>query len=156
MQEFSIYMYVLYRLDAVHTAMFYVILNTCKTRTKCPTFRARSLSGTCSVSSLFLSPGKDIGSLICNVGSGAAAAAAAPAAGGGGGGGGGETATNEEKKEEKKEEEEEESDDDMGFGESCWVGGHMICGLNHMICVVYHMICGIFEHNYHFSAGLFD
>ncbi|CAI8041030.1 60S acidic ribosomal protein P1 [Geodia barretti] len=60
--------------------------------------------------------GKDIGSLICNVGSGAAAAAAAPAAGGGGGGGGGETATNEEKKEEKKEEEEEESDDDMGFG----------------------------------------
>ena len=32
--------------------------------------------------------GKDIGSLICNVGSGAAAAAAAPASGGGGGGGG--------------------------------------------------------------------
>ena len=57
--------------------------------------------------------GKDIGSLICNVGLGAAAAAA-----------GGGTATGatdgapqeEEKKEEKKEESEEESDDDMGFG----------------------------------------
>ena len=85
------------------------------------------------VSPLFPSPGKDIGSLICNVGSGAAAAAAAPApGGGGGGGGGGETAAEEEKKEEK-EEEAEESDDDMGFGTLRWVGGHMICGVNHMV-----------------------
>ena len=61
--------------------------------------------------------GKDIGSLICNVGSGAAAA-------------GGGTATagatdaapqEEEKKEEKKEESEEESDDDMGFGNENYV-----------------------------------
>lgn len=61
--------------------------------------------------------GKDIGSLICNVGSGAAASV-----GGGGGGGGGATSAEagetkaEEKKEEVKEES-EESDDDMGFGE---------------------------------------
>lgn len=57
--------------------------------------------------------GKDIGSLISNVGSGVAA-------GGGGGGGaaeGGDTKAEDEKKEEKKEESEEESDDDMGFGE---------------------------------------
>merc|ERR1739841_324433 len=49
--------------------------------------------------------GRNIGDLICNVGSAAAAggdaAAAAPA---------------EEKKEEKKEESESGSDDDMGFG----------------------------------------
>ena len=56
--------------------------------------------------------GKDVGSLISNVGSGAAAAAAPTA----GGGGDSETAAKEEEKEEKKEESEEESDDDMGFG----------------------------------------
>ena len=59
--------------------------------------------------------GKDLGSLISNVGSGVAAA---PAAGGGGGAApaGGE-AKEEAKEEAKKEESEEESDDDMGFGE---------------------------------------
>lgn len=59
--------------------------------------------------------GKDIGSLICNVGSGVAAG------GGGGGAAGGASAADEETKEEKKEEpkkeeSEDESDDDMGFG----------------------------------------
>ena len=63
---------------------------------------------------VFPSLGKDIGSLICNVGSGVAAAGAGAAAGGGEAAGGEEKA--EEKKEEKKEESEEESDDDMGFG----------------------------------------
>ena len=59
--------------------------------------------------------GRNIGDLICNVGS-------APAAGGGGaaapsGGDAGGAAPAEEKKEEKKEESEESgSDDDMGFG----------------------------------------
>merc|ERR1712121_247924 len=58
--------------------------------------------------------GRNIGDLICNVGS-------APAAGGGGGAaaaaGGDAAAPAEEKKEEKKEESEESgSDDDMGFG----------------------------------------
>ena len=65
-------------------------------------------------------PGKDVGALISNVGSGAAAtasaapvaAAAEPA----------KAAAKEDKKEDKKEkekpkvEEKEESDDDMGFG----------------------------------------
>ena len=68
--------------------------------------------------------GKDIGSLIYNVGSGAAAA-------------GGGTATagatdaapqEEEKKEEKKEESEEESDDDMGFGNENYV---FFCSLDY-------------------------
>lgn len=59
-----------------------------------------------------LMSGKDVGSLICNVGSGVAAG------GGGAAAGGAEQAeAKEEKKEEKKEESEEESDDDMGFGE---------------------------------------
>merc|ERR1712002_139938 len=58
--------------------------------------------------------GRNIGDLICNVGS-------APAAGAGGGGGSGSgdasvAAAVEEKKEEKKESSDEESDDDMGFG----------------------------------------
>merc|ERR1712026_137164 len=53
--------------------------------------------------------GKNIGDLICNVGS-APAAGAGPAAGGGGDA----APAAEEKKEEKKEESEEESDDDMG------------------------------------------
>ena len=59
--------------------------------------------------------GRNIGDLICNVGS-------APAAGAGGGGGGAAAAADapavEEKKEEKKEESASESgsDDDMGFG----------------------------------------
>merc|ERR1712014_453413 len=53
--------------------------------------------------------GRNIGDLICNVGS-------APAAGGAAAGGGAAPAE-EEKKEEKKEESEESgSDDDMGFG----------------------------------------
>lgn len=59
--------------------------------------------------------GRNIGDLICNVGS---APSAAPA-GGAAAGGAAEEST-EEKKEEKKPESEEESDDDMGFGEcSC-------------------------------------
>ena len=68
----------------------------------------------CSMSLCCVCVGKDIGSLICNVGSGAAVAAA-----GGGGTAAGATEgapQEEEKKEEKKEESEEESDDDMGFG----------------------------------------
>lgn len=55
--------------------------------------------------------GRNIGDLICNVGSAPAAGAAAPAAGGAA------EESKEEKKEEKKEESAEESDDDMGFGE---------------------------------------
>lgn len=55
--------------------------------------------------------GKDIGSLICNVGSGVAAAPAAA-------GDSGQTEAKEEKKEVAKEESEEESDDDMGFGKT--------------------------------------
>nr|pir acidic ribosomal protein P1 - hydromedusa (Polyorchis penicillatus) [Polyorchis penicillatus]prf//1709160A acidic ribosomal protein A1 [Polyorchis penicillatus] len=54
--------------------------------------------------------GKNIGDLICNVGS-SGPAAGAPAAGGDAAGG-----AVEEKKEEKKAESEDESDDDMGFG----------------------------------------
>lgn len=69
--------------------------------------------------------GKDVGSLICNVGSGVAAT---------GGGGGGAAAADavqvadamEEKKEEKKQES-DESDDDMGFGEMLWM---LVCVLN--------------------------
>ena len=59
--------------------------------------------------------GRNIGDLICNVGS---APAAAPA--GGAAAGGGAEESKEEKKEEKKPESEEESDDDMGFGESSY------------------------------------
>ncbi|XP_065063050.1 large ribosomal subunit protein P1-like [Rhopilema esculentum] len=55
--------------------------------------------------------GRNIGDLICNVGS-APAAGGAPAAAAGGAA----ADSKEEKKEEKKEESEEESDDDMGFG----------------------------------------
>ena len=55
--------------------------------------------------------GKDIGSLICNVGT--AAAAAAPAATTAAAG---EETKAEEKVEAKKEESEESSDEDMGFG----------------------------------------
>merc|ERR1712149_61100 len=51
--------------------------------------------------------GRNIGDLICNVGSAPAAGGAAPAAA---------PAAEEEKKEEKKEESESGSDDDMGFG----------------------------------------
>merc|ERR1712230_110286 len=50
--------------------------------------------------------GRNIGDLICNVGSAPAAGGGAPAA----------AAPAEEKKEEKKEESESGSDDDMGFG----------------------------------------
>jgi ribosomal protein L12E/L44/L45/RPP1/RPP2 len=59
--------------------------------------------------------GKDIGNLICNVGSGVAAGGGGAAAGAGAEAtdGGGEAT----KEEAKKEESEEESDDDMGFGE---------------------------------------
>ena len=56
--------------------------------------------------------GKDVGSLLSNVGS----AGAAPAGGATGGGGGGGAKKEEEKEEEKQDEEEEEEDDDMGFG----------------------------------------
>ena len=63
----------------------------------------------------FPQTGKDLGSLISNVGSGVAAAPAAAGGGGGAAAAGGEA--KEEAKEEKKEESEEESDDDMGFGE---------------------------------------
>ena len=56
--------------------------------------------------------GRNIGDLICNVGS---APSAAPA--GGAAAGGAAEESKEEKKEEKKPESEEESDDDMGFGE---------------------------------------
>ena len=55
--------------------------------------------------------GRNIGDLICNVGS-APAAGGAPAAAAGGAA----AESKDEKKEEKKEESEEESDDDMGFG----------------------------------------
>merc|ERR1711944_392510 len=58
--------------------------------------------------------GRNIGDLICNVGS---APAAGGAAAGGGDAGGDAAPAEEEKKEEKKEESEESgSDDDMGFG----------------------------------------
>ena len=57
--------------------------------------------------------GRNIGDLICNVGSAPAAGGAAPAAAAGGG----DAPAAEEKKEEaKKEESESGSDDDMGFG----------------------------------------
>merc|ERR1712240_991224 len=58
--------------------------------------------------------GRNIGDLICNVGSAPAAGGAAPAAAAGGDAGA--AAPAEEKKEEKKEESESGSDDDMGFG----------------------------------------
>merc|ERR1711915_57569 len=57
--------------------------------------------------------GRNIGDLICNVGSAPAAGGAAPAAAGGDAAA---PAAEEEKKEEKKEESESGSDDDMGFG----------------------------------------
>ena len=60
--------------------------------------------------------GRNIGDLLCSIGtpgSGGGGAAAGGAAAGGGDGGAAET--KEEAKEEKKEES-EESDDDMGFG----------------------------------------
>merc|ERR1712002_688488 len=57
--------------------------------------------------------GRNIGDLICNVGSAPAAGGAAPAAAAAGG----DAPAAEEKKEEaKKEESESGSDDDMGFG----------------------------------------
>merc|ERR1711922_95657 len=56
--------------------------------------------------------GRNIGDLICNVGSAAAGGAPAAAAGGDAAA----AAPAEEKKEEKKEESESGSDDDMGFG----------------------------------------
>jgi len=58
--------------------------------------------------------GRNIGDLICNVGSAPAAGAAAPAAAAGG-------AAEEKKEEKKKEESEEESDDDMGFGKNLFL-----------------------------------
>jgi len=58
--------------------------------------------------------GKDVKSMLSNVGSGGGAAAA-PGAGGAAAGGGAAPAE-EEAKEEEKEEEKEESDEDMGFG----------------------------------------
>ena len=76
--------------------------------------------------------GKDIGSLISNVGSGVAAAGAG---GGGAAAEGGAAEAKEEKKEEKKEESEEESDDDMGFGE---------CRAQFSLCqcmIVYSLLC---------------
>merc|ERR1712130_682300 len=54
--------------------------------------------------------GRNIGDLICNVGSAPAAGGAAPAASADA-----PAAAVEEKKEEKKESSDEESDDDMGF-----------------------------------------
>ena len=60
---------------------------------------------------LYISVGKDIGSLICNVGTAAAAAAPAAATAPAG-----DEAKAEEKVEAKKEESEESSDEDMGFG----------------------------------------
>merc|ERR1712006_37658 len=56
--------------------------------------------------------GRNIGDLICNVGSAPSAGGAAPAAAAGDAA----PAAEEEKKEEKKEESESGSDDDMGFG----------------------------------------
>ena len=58
--------------------------------------------------------GRNIGDLICNVGSAPAAGGCAPAAATGGDAAA--AAPAEEKKEEKKEESESGSDDDMGFG----------------------------------------
>merc|ERR1712180_34109 len=58
--------------------------------------------------------GRNIGDLICNVGSAPAAGGGAPAAAAGGDAAA--AAPAEEKKEEKKEESESGSDDDMGFG----------------------------------------
>jgi len=55
--------------------------------------------------------GRNIGDLICNVGSAPAGGAVAPAAGGDA-----VDAKEEKQEEKKKEESEEESDDDMGFG----------------------------------------
>ena len=66
--------------------------------------------------------GKDIGSLISNVGSGVAATA-----GGGGAADADAGEAKEEKKEEKKEESEDESDDDMGFGEWSHTTCYMRC-----------------------------
>ena len=59
--------------------------------------------------------GKDVKSLLMNVGSGGGAAAA-PAAGGAAAAGGAGDAAAEEEKPADKEEEKEESDEDMGFG----------------------------------------
>ncbi|KAK4986465.1 60S acidic ribosomal protein P1 [Elasticomyces elasticus] len=59
--------------------------------------------------------GKDVKSLLLNVGSGGGAAAA-PVSGGGAAGGAGGDAAEEAPKEEEKAEEKEESDEDMGFG----------------------------------------
>merc|ERR550517_2053972 len=56
--------------------------------------------------------GRNIGDLICNVGSAGGGGGAAPAAAAGDAA----PAAEEEKKEEKKEESESGSDDDMGFG----------------------------------------
>ena len=67
--------------------------------------------------------GKDIGSLICNVGSGAAAAGGGTATAGAT-----DAAPQEEEKKEKKEESEEESDDDMGFGNENYV---LFCSLDY-------------------------
>ncbi len=55
--------------------------------------------------------GRNIGDLICNVGSAPSGAAA-----GGAAAGGGEAAEVVEEKKEEKKEDTEESDDDMGFG----------------------------------------
>lgn len=57
--------------------------------------------------------GKDVGNLICNVGSGVAAGGAAAA----GGGDATDAGKDEKPVETKKEESDEESDEDMGFGE---------------------------------------
>ncbi|KAK4998972.1 60S acidic ribosomal protein P1 [Elasticomyces elasticus] len=59
--------------------------------------------------------GKDVKSLLLNVGSGGGAAAA-PVSGGGAAGGAGADAAEDAPKEEEKAEEKEESDEDMGFG----------------------------------------
>ncbi|CAD6564971.1 MAG: hypothetical protein TREMPRED_000526 [Tremellales sp. Tagirdzhanova-0007] len=61
--------------------------------------------------------GKDVKSMLTNVGGGGApAAGVAVAAAGGGGGGGATDAAPEAAKEAEKDEAKEESDDDMGFG----------------------------------------
>lgn len=59
--------------------------------------------------------GRNIGDLLCSVGTPGSGGGGAPAAGGTGAGDAQDEESKEEKKEETKEES-EESDDDMGFG----------------------------------------
>ena len=60
--------------------------------------------------------GRNIGDLLCNVGTPGSGGGGAPAAGGAAGGGDAAAEETKEEKKEEKKEESEESDDDMGFG----------------------------------------